>query len=177
MTSDRIIYIFGKAAPKLSLLISMILALVPKTVTRFKQIRSAQKCIGRDITDGSPVVRLKNTVRIISCMLQQTLENSIETADSLKSRGYGLPNRTSFSVFRFTVRDCTILLFMALCDILLLIGCFSGITDFYYFPMIKPVVFGYAEAGLYVTYFLMCIMPLVLDIAEDTKWKAIKSKI
>ena len=29
----------------------------------------------------------------------------METADSMKGRGYGLPGRTAFSVYRFTRRD------------------------------------------------------------------------
>lgn len=39
----------------------------------------------------------------------------METADSMKSRGYGLPGRTAFSLYRYSRRDRLLLLWLALC--------------------------------------------------------------
>ena len=44
---------------------------------------------------GSLLQRLKNAITILSIMVTWALENAIETADSMKSRGYGLPGRTA----------------------------------------------------------------------------------
>ncbi len=42
-------------------------------------------------------------------MVTWSLENAIETADSMRARGYGLPGRTSFSIYRFDSRDSSAL--------------------------------------------------------------------
>ncbi len=168
MTSDKVIYLFGRMAPKLSLLISMILRFIPKLSAHFKEVRNAQKNIGRDMTDGSFKTRISNGVRIISAMLQWVMENSVDTANSLESRGYGLPHRTAFSLFRFEKRDCLILLMISLCDIGILRGYFSGELEFDYFPMISEIRFHAVLTAIYV---ILCVMPLTVDIMEDRKWK------
>ena len=55
--------------------------------------------------DGSLLQRLRNGVTILSILLTWCLENALETADSMKSRGYGLPGRTAFSIYRLDDRD------------------------------------------------------------------------
>ena len=174
MTSDRIIYLFGRIAPKLSLLISMILRFIPKLSSHFREVRNARKSIGRDITDGNFRERISNGVRIVSAVIQWAMENSIDTADSLESRGYGLARRTSFSLFRFEKRDFGILLIISLCDICVLWGYFSGDLEFDYFPMISEIKWNLPLTAVYL---VLCIMPLILDISEDMKWKYTESKI
>ena len=174
MTSDKVIYLFGRVAPKLSLLIAMILRFIPKLAAHFREVRNAQKCIGRDITDGNFKNKVTNTVRIISAMFQWAMENSVDTADSLESRGYGLPHRTAFSLFRFEKRDGMILLIIILCDIWVMWGYFSGILEFDYFPMISTIQWN---MPLMIIYIFLCMIPLAIDLREDRKWKYMQSKI
>ena len=42
--------------------------------------------------------------------LYDALQTAADTADSMKSRGYGLPGRTCFAAFRFRGRDAAALL-------------------------------------------------------------------
>lgn len=105
MTSDKFVYLFGKIIPSLSLVLSMSLRFVPKFKAQTDVVREAQSCIGRDISNGSLSQRMKNAVTIFSIMVTWSLESAIETADSMKSRGYGLAGRTAFSIYRFDGRD------------------------------------------------------------------------
>ncbi len=89
MTSDKFIYLFGRIIPSLSLIFSMVLRFVPRFKAQIKQISYAQKCIGRDVSNGGFLIRVKNGIKIMSIMVTWALENAIETADSMKSRGYG----------------------------------------------------------------------------------------
>lgn len=175
MTSDRVIYLFGKAAPRLSLLISMILRFIPRIADYTRQLRAAQKCIGRDMTDGNLITRFRNTVRIISCLIQWVLENSIDIADELKSKGYGLPHRTSFSLFDFTLRDGVLCGFILLCDAVVGWGMMSGAAEFYYFPVVSEITGGTVQIVLYAFYLLLCIMPIMLEAEEGIRWHYIRS--
>ena len=174
MTSDKVIYLFGRIAPKLSLLISMILRFVPKLSAHFREVRHARKNIGRDMTDGNFKERISNCVRIISAMLQWVMENSVDTANSLESRGYGLGKRTSFSLFRFEKRDFFILAVICLCDICMIWGYFAEELEFDYFPMISEVGFN---LPLILMYVMLGVMPLALDFTEERKWRYTELKI
>jgi len=87
MTSDKFIYLFGRIIPSLSLILSMVLRFVPKFKSQIKTISNAQKCVGRDVSNGSVLKRAKNGLTILSIMITWAMENAIETADSMKSRG------------------------------------------------------------------------------------------
>jgi energy-coupling factor transporter transmembrane protein EcfT len=90
MTSDKFVYLFGRIIPSMSLLLSMTLRFVPRFIAQIKVVSNAQKCVGRDASNGGVVQRVRNAITILSIMVTWALENAIETADSMKSRGYGL---------------------------------------------------------------------------------------
>ena len=83
-------YLFGRVIPALSLVLSMTLRFVPLFRRQLEVVRQAQFCIGRDASCGSVWQRVRRAVTIFSIMVTWALENAIETADSMKSRGYGL---------------------------------------------------------------------------------------
>ena len=105
MTSDKFVYLFGRVIPALSLVLSMSLRFIPKFKAQMQTVSEAQACIGRDTKNGSVLRRVGNAVKIFSTLVTWSLENAIETADSMRSRGYGLPGRTAFSIYRFDDRD------------------------------------------------------------------------
>ena len=52
MTSDKFMYLFGRVIPATSLVFSMVLRFVPRLKARFHVVSNAQKCVGRDVSDG-----------------------------------------------------------------------------------------------------------------------------
>jgi len=177
MTSDKFIYLFGKIIPAMSLVISMTLRFVPKFKAQLKQVASARKCIGRDTSDGSVIKRARYGLEILSVMITWALENAIETADSMKSRGYGLKGRTAFSVFTFDNRDKNALVIIALFGIYTLIGNINGEMYFRYFPSMKGAEFSLYGVSVFAAYLLLCICPVIIEIREVRKWNCLKSKI
>lgn len=177
MTSDKFVYLFGHILPALSLLLSMTLRFVPRFKAQFQVVREAQKCVGRDISNGSILSRVKHMVTIFSIMVTWALENAIETADSMKSRGYGLPGRTAFSVYRFQERDKIALLWMLFCGCYIGCGAFLGGLKWRYFPTIQGVALTPWTVSLHLVYLALCYTPVALDRREDWKWKYLKYEI
>ncbi len=175
MTSDKFVYLFGRVIPALSLILSMALRFVPRFRAQFKVVSDAQKCVGRDISNGSILQRAKHGVRILSIMVTWALENAIETADSMRSRGYGLPGRTAFSIYRFDRRDKSALLFLLFCGGYILAGATLGGLYYRYFPTMKGVWLELYPVSLYLCYLALGSAPVVINIKEDRKWKAIRS--
>ncbi len=175
MTTDKFVYLFGRVIPALSLILSMALRFVPRFREQFKVVSDAQKCVGRDISDGSLLQRARHGVRILSIMVTWSLENAIETADSMRSRGYGLPGRTAFSIYRFDRRDKSVLLFLLFCGGYILAGAALGGLYYRYFPTMKGVGPEPYPVSLYLCYLALGGAPVVINIKEDRKWKAIRS--
>lgn len=176
MTSDKFVYLFGRVIPALSLLLSMTLRFVPKFTAQIKVVSNAQKCVGRDVSNGGVIQRARNGITILSIMVTWALENAIETADSMKSRGYGLKGRTAFSIYRFDRRDRQALIYLVACGLYITVGAMLGGTYWRYFPTMRGVEPGLFPASLLLCYLGLCIMPLAINITEDQKWKALRSK-
>ncbi len=175
MTSDKFIYLFGRIIPSMSLVLSMTLRFVPKFKAQLKIVSNAQKCVGRDASGGGVSERIKNGITILSIMVTWALENAIETADSMKSRGYGLRGRTAFSVYRFDRRDRTALIYLLILGAYIVIGACDGGLHWAAYPKLNGVTFGLLPASLYLSYFALCFTPLILNVWEDRKWNALRS--
>ena len=177
MTSDKFIYLFGKIIPAMSLIISMTLRFVPKFVVQLKVVTNAQRCMGRDVSNGSIIKRAKSGLNILSIMTTWSLENAIETADSMKSRGYGIPGRTAFSIFTFDKRDGKALICILVLGAYTLTGNLMGGMYISFFPSMKMADVSIYGISVFVAYLLLCICPIIIELWEVRKWKALKSKI
>ena len=175
ITSDKFIYLFGRIIPAMSLVLSMTLRFIPKFRAQLSSVVDAQKSIGRDISEGSLWHRMKIAITVLSIMITWSLENAIETADSMKSRGYGLKGRTAFSIYRFDDRDKLTMLYLGFCAFYLLAGSIISAFGFRYFPSIRYIGLNAVTLSFQFVYLIMCLMPVVLNWAEERKWKAIHS--
>ena len=172
MTSDKLVYLFGRVIPALSLILAMALRFVPRFRAQLKVISNAQKCIGRDVSSGNLLRKMKHGVRILSIMVTWALENAIESADSMKMRGYGLPGRSAFLMFRFDKRDALALSYILACSAAVITGSVTGAYHFLYYPMINGEWTGAATILVFAAYFALCAFPLIVNIKEDIVWKA-----
>ena len=177
ITSDKFIYLFGRIIPAMSLVLSMTLRFIPKFKAQLSSVTDAQKSIGRDISEGSLWHRTKIAITVLSIMVTWALENAIETADSMRSRGYGLRGRTAFSIYRFDDRDKMALLYLGYCAFYLLTGSMVSVFGFRYFPSIRYIGLNTVTLSFQFVYLILCMMPVVLNRAEEKKWKAIHSKM
>ncbi len=175
MTSDKFVYLFGRVIPALSLVLSMTLRFVPRFSEQLKTVRKAQKCIGRDLSEGSLIQRVRHGVTILSILVTWSLENAIETADSMKGRGYGLPGRSAFSIYRFDSRDRLALLWLGFCLWYIVFGWAGGGLYFRYYPSIKAAGLGPFPLSFLLVYLALCLTPLILNGREDAKWKRLTS--
>lgn len=174
MTSDKFIYLFGRIIPSISLIFSMVLRFVPRIKEQIKLISNGQKAMGRDVTQGNIFQKIRSGMNILSILITWILEDSIDTADSMNARGYGLKGRTNFSTYRFDKRDKFVLSIILSLIGIVLIGGVAGANKVVFYPTIEL-----AEATLfsiisYIAYGLLCLMPVILDVLEELKWKLLK---
>lgn len=177
MTSDKFIYLFGRIIPSLSLILSMTFRFVPKFKEQVQEVSNAQKSMGRDTSEGSVFARVKNSIRILSAVITWSLENAVDTSDSMKSRGYGLTGRTAYSNYVFDKRDVAALIYLAVMITYFLIGVLLGKINYRYFPSMRGTDMSFYSTSIFISYIMICIMPIIIEIWEELKWRKLKSKI
>lgn len=177
MTSDKIVYLFGRVAPGLSMVLSMTLRFIPRLKTQLKVISDAQKCLDGDNENKGLFRKIKRGLQALSILVTWALENSIDTADSMRSRAYGIKGRTSFSLYRFRKRDTYLLLWLAGCGIYIICGAALKAVYWQYYPVIKGNMAGAYSISVFVIYLALCLTPVIINICEERRWKVLKSEI
>lgn len=170
ITSDKVVYLFGRIIPALSLLLSMILRFVPRFVRRLRAVAQAQRHLGRDTQTGAPARRVRSALRVFSIVVTWSLESGLITADSMRCRGYGLPGRTSFSLYRFDRRDGAVALWLAFCGLYLLGGGLAGGLRFQYYPMLLSGPVTPLTVSFFAVYGLLCFTPVLLDALSRRRY-------
>ena len=91
-----------------------------------------------------------------------------------QSRGYGLPGRTAFSIYRFDGRDKAALCWLIFCGFYIAVGWLAGGLYFRYFPTIKGVGAGAFSISFQAVYLALCLTPVVLNLYEDRTLKRLQ---
>ena len=170
MTSDKFLYLFGTVAPGTALLITMTLRFLPQLRQNHREIRHAQRMLQGE---GSRLLeRVGGAMRELSALLTMSLENAVETADSMRSRGYGLKRRTTFHLFRFDGRDArTLGIMLAMAGICILARVY-GHGHMEYYPALTPVILGKQSITMYVFYAALMTLPGILETKEAVRWRS-----
>lgn len=176
MTSDKFIYLFGRVIPKLSLVLSMILAFIPKLKRKYREIDEAQKALGIYATQ-SYVDKLRSKMRVLSILLTNSLETSVDTADSMRARGYGLKGRTSYAIYRFTASDFAYLVFSIVFGVGAVVLIMLGASEFYYYPTVTVIEGSPIIYILYLSLALLAGSSIFMEVKENILWRYLKSKI
>ena len=195
VTEDKFMHIFGRILPKGALVVSMILRFVPLYRRRYKEISQARKYMGQNESNNF-IVKMKNTFKNIGILVSWSFENAIETADSMKARGYGLKGRTYYSRFQWHTGDTLAIISLTLFDALIISGLVGDSAYCIYNPyvIINPpsesgTTYIINELNLTINPFtilsiisliaftLLCFLPLIIDLKEDIKWHKLQSKI
>lgn len=177
ITGDKLTFLFGRILPSASMIFSMVMRFIPNYKHQIEKISGAQKCIGRDVSDGTLKKRVRHGIKIVSVMFTWALENSIDTADSMRARGYGLEGRTSFSLYRFDRRDAAAAVYIVALSLVVIAGAASGRCRMEFYPDIVMAQADSVSVLIYISYGLLCFMPVMMQAKEVVLWKYLQSKI
>lgn len=174
ITTDKFLYIFSKIVPSISLMLSMTIRLIPKLIQQTKVIVASQKTVGLDCSSGNIINRAKSSMRVLSILVTWALEDGVQTADSMKARGYGLKGRTTFSIFIFTFKDKIMTLIIMLVSLILVIGYLMGLGTLRFYPTIANITLDIKSLIIYISFFIIGLLPSMLELLEVRKWKLLK---
>lgn len=168
MGLERFFGAVGKFMPHMALLVSMILRFIPKYIKHYKEVSSVNGDEGENF-----IGKIKRGCRVFSITTTWALESSIDTADSMKARGFGVRRRTNYSNYKIEKRDIGVMIWIIVLSGIVLWAIHKDMIFTYYYPYI--VYKG--NVLVYIFYALLCLTPVFINIREGLRWRRLKSKI
>lgn len=192
VSSDKVLCVLGNAAPMLALMISMTMRLVPQFVRRGKAIadtqkactaaasarsactvsapsRSAGACPDTNYARSAKPRRaaLANSLRLSTVLMSWGMEDSLETADAMRARGWGAATkRTTYQRYRFRKTDAFACAFVAVLTVAAAASAVAACGEFKFYPRID----GLAPWFSYIPYVLLVALPTILEVRERRTW-------
>ena len=177
VSSDKVVYLFGRISPKLSLFLSILLRSVPRIKQTARRIEISQEGVGKGYRQGNIGRRFLNLVRLISILITWTLENFIESTQSMKSRGYSLRGRTAFSIYRFDNRDRSFVVILFLCLTLMTMAILLDQVTILYDPEIIFNRITPVSGVFYAAYAALLLLPMGLQIAGERAFERTRKTV
>lgn len=176
MTSERFLYLFGSVVPKTALVLSMTFRLIPLFLRRLQGVSHAQKTMGMYAVRGFRA-RVKCAGRIFSAVIALSLDRAMDTAASMRARGYGSGKRSLYTRFRFRVWDgLSLLLLFFLLGVIFVSGA-TDVVSFSYYPRITALPHTPSAIFTYAAFAVLSFAPFCMEIREVIRWKFYRSKI
>ena len=161
LDADRIYRLFSGISRGLAVIFSLSMALVPKTLQKYEQTRKALP------VSADKHSQLTARFLRLSALFSWVLEDSFETAVSMKARGAMLDTKRTRQKYRFSVWDAVVLLFSIaiVCAIFLAPPLRAEI-----YPRFRPSVY-FESVWIYVPMAVFYFIPCLAKLWEVCKWK------
>lgn len=174
LTNDKLLFLFGKIFPRWALLTMLSLRFVPLLRHRLQAISEVQQFKNGPSRRLSFKAKLENGMAQVQILLSGSLEEAIQTADSMDARGYGLGKRSHYHRYKMQLRDWITLAFFVSLFGLFLFSIY-GIHE-------VDIVFGFLQVPhfhmivqglIYVMFFI----PIFIEGKEVLKWRFYQSNM
>jgi energy-coupling factor transport system permease protein len=173
-TTDKVVYLFGKVSPRLSLFLAILLRMIPRIKKEAKRINMAQQGIGRGANQGNLWQRFRNSLRIVSMLITWSIDSLTIASESMRSRGSSLRGRKAFSIYRFDNRDRLFVIGLFLCLTLTMMAMLLGQTDMVYDP---KIIWTQVNPLFCIGYGVLCLMPFGLELWTEYRFQKARRSI
>ncbi len=172
VTKDKIAYLLSRFSERFALLFSMTLRFIPLYLSEWKKLRETQTALGLG-EGGGAYDRIRSRFAVFSAMLSRSLESAMETARTLRSRGYGLKKRTSCRPVRFEKKDAVFSIVSILAAEAWFVFLVNGSYSFVFYPRMTTLSPDLSLIPLAILFF----QPFFFELTETLSWTYYRSKI
>lgn len=166
LDSEKTVYIL-RFAPKLALMLSMILGFIPRFSRKLGEIRDARLALRGGAEPQTKKEKLKEGIEVFSALITYSLEGSIITADSMQGRGYN-PKAIYGKRYKTSVLDVAFVMITLLLSVGVGVLCVVNKTAVTFQPTIE--VNGFSAFAL-VLFVVLELMPTIICLKEEILWK------
>ena len=162
---DKVLALLGNAAPVIALMISMCMRLIPQFLRRGRTVLAVQDAI--DVPGRAPADPVRSRLRASSVLMGWGMEDSLERADAMRSRGWGaVPRRTTYARYRLGRSDVVALVGLALFGAVAVAVAWTATTQYSFYPQLSVP----APWQGYVVYAVWMALPCVLCAIDEKRF-------
>jgi energy-coupling factor transport system permease protein len=173
MTSGRFLFLFSRAFQKTGLLLMLSIRFVPLFKRRMEEIRMVQMTRGINPLEGTLRKRIRDGALLLQILITWSLEEALQTADSMKARGYGIRSkRGSYMPYRLRSQDLLTLGLLLVSGGVCLAGWLSGYGTLAIYPILRWHSFTHIQWVIYCCFILFTLTPILIKGKEAQKWKS-----
>lgn len=111
--------------------------------------------------------RVKGRLRQSSVLMGWAMEDSLETADAMRARGWGARRqRTTYLPYRFTLRDAAVLLVLTVVAAVCIWASWTATNAYEFYPRLAPIRAWWG----YVPYAVWMFVPAALHLYETRRF-------
>ncbi|WP_139365097.1 energy-coupling factor transporter transmembrane component T [Litchfieldia alkalitelluris] len=172
LTDIKLFYLFGKIAPKSALLSILTMRFVPLLKRRLNEIIMVQRRRAITTDHGKLKQKLRSGMIIIQVLLTWSLEDAIQTADSMKARGYDSKARSMYQRYYFTSSDLITIGSLLFLILIILFGFLNfGSGNLTIYPELQLKAISGSEVYFLLPFCLYISLPLLIELKEWIRWK------
>lgn len=165
VTNDRFLALFSRTAPTIALLVSMVFRQVPQMIARAGEIRAARHGLyGGSLSSVSEKTR--ESLKVASVLMSWEMEDSLETAASMRARGYSDTKRTAYAPFTFTLRDGKLTAYLAVMIAASAALAFIALAQFHFYPVMPHLTLWWG----YIPFALLLLTPVFVSVRGWLEW-------
>lgn len=171
ITDDKFMYLFSGILPKTSFLIMMTMRFIPLLRRRAEEITTVQKLIGGEVKDSSFKEKIVEGMKVLNILVTWSLEESIQTARSMRARGYGTTKaRTFYFNYRMDTLDIIVFIVIIASISILLFSWNTNIFDYQIYPKVQNIKFDIKTTLFLILYSLYMGIPIIIEGMDKRKW-------
>lgn len=171
LNGNKFLFVFSKILPRTAFLTMLAIRFVPLLKARLDEINAVQQVRGLTMDVGTIRERARSGMLRLQILLTWSLEEAIQTSDSMKARGYGLGTRTSYVPYKLTKRDWTWLVLLIILFALCFIGGSLGYGKILIYPELGTLHLYALDWVVFICMVLICSFPLFAEGGEWLRWK------
>ena len=162
---DKVLALLGNAAPVIALMISMCMRLIPQFLRRGRTVLAVQDAI--DVPGRAPTDPVRSRLRASSVLMGWGMEDSLERADAMRSRGWGAATRrTTYARYRLGRSDVAALVGLALFGAAAVAVAATATTQYSFYPQLSVP----APWLGYVVYAAWMVLPCALHALDEKRF-------
>ncbi|WP_253904626.1 energy-coupling factor transporter transmembrane component T [Adlercreutzia sp. ZJ473] len=169
LTSDKVTGVLGNRLPTVALMTSMCMRLIPRFVRQGREISAVQGACtaARQTISFGKAARLREGARVASALVGWGMENSLETADAMRSRGWASGRtRTTYRRQRFARADALALAVVLGLGAACAACAWAATSQYRFYPSLSTLTLWWG----YVPYALYFFLPCLVVLGDRLRW-------
>lgn len=171
ISSHKFLYLFSRVSPKAALLTMITVRFVPLFMRRLTHITLVQKTKGVQVDAGSLKERAQNGMKLLQVLLVCSLEEALQTADSMQARGFGVTKRSTYIRYRMGRGDWFILSLLVILFTCCLFGISKGYGILTIYPKVESLFLTRNDVFVFIPFLMYISLPILIEGREWLWWR------